>query len=694
MSFPHQPRLLPCLRWIQYLALGTLASPFALAEEAEDGAALEEVVVTASYRNTLLAEVSGSAAVLRDEQLVQYGQSHLGELLNQIANVNFAAGASRPRFYQIRGIGERSQFVQPLNPSVGLMIDGMDMSGLGSVASLFDAGQVEVLRGPQGTRYGANALAGLINIRSRAPGDSLSTRVSAGLASHSGRHLGVSLSGPFSHMSRGRLAVSQNLSDGYTRNTFLARRDTEARDELAVHGRLDLDLGESQLKLKGFHLHMDNGYDAFSFENSRRTRSDNPGFDRQKSLALAGELQTRLGGNRLQLLASAARHDQDYGFDEDWTFAGFHQDGYSSTDAYLRDRETWSLEARLFARDQTDLPWVAGLYHYGSREELKREYTFLSEPFESDYDFLTTALYADFRHEFSGQSSLEAGLRLEHRTSSYSNSDAVRAKPDHLMWGGRLAFVWQLQESGRIWLSLAQGFKAGGFNQDGSLPQELRAFDSEYLRELEVGSRLSFADGRVHLALAAFYDWRIDQQVKSSRVTQRPDGSTEFVDFLGNAASGRNYGMEAEASANLGNLQLSLSAGLLRTRFVDFVNEFGEDLSGRNQAHAPEYQLAFNLHWQFARNWHLGAGLTAKDSFYLSDRHAEQTRSWVQSRLLLGWQSGPLNISLWGRNLSDEDVIVRGFGSFGNDPRNGYATQAYYQYGEPRTYGLTFRFEG
>ena len=58
----------------------------------------------------------------------------------------------------------------------------------------------------------------------------------------------------------------------------------------------------------------------------------------------------------------------------------------------------------------------------------------------------------------------------------------------------------------------------------------------------------------------------------------------------------------------------------------------------------------------------------------------------------LNYQFGKWSFSLWGRNLNDRDVIVRGFGAFGNDPRKNYVVEPYYQYGEPRVIGATAKY--
>src|SRR6202161_69566 len=147
------------------LAAMCAAAPMsALAEDS-----LQEIVVTASLRNSSAADLPQSVSVLDAATLQGAGVQHFEDVLALIPNLSWASGSSRPRFFQLRGIGEVEQYQGAPNPSVGFLIDDIDFSGVGMPATLFDTAQIEVLRGPQGTVYGANALAGLINVRTEEP---------------------------------------------------------------------------------------------------------------------------------------------------------------------------------------------------------------------------------------------------------------------------------------------------------------------------------------------------------------------------------------------------------------------------------------------------------------------------------------------------------------------------------------------
>ncbi|MET0660351.1 MAG: TonB-dependent receptor plug domain-containing protein, partial [Steroidobacteraceae bacterium] len=185
---------------------------------------LQEVIVTATLRKQPLQSAPVSATVLTAETLHAVGQQHFQDVLALTPNLNWAAGTSRPRYFQIRGIGEREQYQGAPNPSVGFLIDDIDFSGLGMAATLFDVQQVEVLRGPQGTRYGANALAGLIAVRTADPADTFTMSATGSVADYDTRSLGVTASGPVESLnSAWRLAVQQYRSDGFREDDFLGR---------------------------------------------------------------------------------------------------------------------------------------------------------------------------------------------------------------------------------------------------------------------------------------------------------------------------------------------------------------------------------------------------------------------------------------------------------------------------------------
>lgn len=684
------------LQLFSWLLLAFLGFTSGLAAAAEN--TIEEIVVSADFRARNELELAASVTVITEAVIKSRAAQHFEELANAIPNVNYASGSNRARFFQIRGIGERSQFVAPINPSVGFLVDNVDFSGAATIATMMDVEQVEVLRGPQGTRYGANALAGLINVKTNDPEDQFAASLKLGAADYNTKTIEAMITGPVTETVSARLALGSHRSDGYYENEYLQTKKNNAQDELSIRGKLSAEMSSTwKLDFTLSHVDIDNGYDAFTLDNSRTTLSDEPGRDQQESLALAIDSSWQLNNFDLEFIASLADSDMEYSYDEDWTFAGIHPDGYMSRDNYIRDRETRSLELRFLSNDSSRLfsdssQWLFGVYTLKSTESLRREYTYLASDFHSDYDFDTAAAFFQLDSSLSEKLTLETGIRVERRDTIYRDSEQLGFSPAETLWGGRVAAKYLLIPDTMIYASIARGYKAGGFNTDGTLDADLREFGEEFLIEYELGIKSSLLENKLHLKAALFHDDRHEQQVKSSTGRIRADGSTEFIDYIGNAAEGTNNGVEFEAvwypSERLG---LTASLGLLDASFDSFINSENKDLSGRDQAHAPGYMAHLAADYEIGA-WSLSVSIDAKDDYYFSDSHNVQSDAYELLNMNLSYSSQRWSLSIWGRNLSNQDYAVRGFffGEYGNDPRKGYAPEPYIQFGEPRMIGVSY----
>ena len=141
-----------------FTAILALSGMQAAAQDSS-GTLLEEIVVS-GYRITTPLELGTSLTLFDEETISLATVAHFEELVQMIPNMNLSGEGSRARYFQLRGVGEREQYEGAPNPSVGYIIDDIDLSGIAGVASLYDVTQVVVLRGPQSARHGSSALAG------------------------------------------------------------------------------------------------------------------------------------------------------------------------------------------------------------------------------------------------------------------------------------------------------------------------------------------------------------------------------------------------------------------------------------------------------------------------------------------------------------------------------------------------------
>jgi len=677
---------------------------------------LDEVVVTATLRSVPLEETPGSVSVLSGATLRDAGQQHFEDVLPLVPNLNWAGDTSRPRYFQIRGIGELQQYQGAPNPSVGFLIDDIDFSGLGSAATLFDVDHIEVLHGPQGTLYGANALAGLIYVKSADPSDTFGGRAELDVGDYNERSYGAVLTGPVSSLdSSFRLAVQKYTSDGFYHNAYLGRSNTDNRDELTVRGKWLFEPNDAwRVELTVLRAQIDNGYDAFAIDNSRTTESDHPGVDRQYSTGLsARSTYSGLGSATLTTIATYADTKVNYGFDSDWgnpvLWAPYTDD---FTEDQLRHRSTRSLELRLAdtpTHSAHGVSWLFGVYAFELRESLTDTTAGIYvDPFDatqntdslsvisSEYRSRNGALYGQLDGNFSERARWSVGLRGERHTSRYNdtttNLDAPTTAnhfgPADNLWGGQASLDYRVAEGQHVYALIARGYKASGFNLSPGLPANQLQFGPESDLNFEVGHKAQMSDGRVRIDTSLFYMMRHNEQLLTSEQLD-PNNPNTFVFFTGNAKSGFNYGLESTATwAASKRLEFGGSLGLLQSRYHGFVQN-GVTLPDRALPHAPPWQAAVNATWRDPRGPYARLDITGMGSF-LYDLPPNDTRSSAYGLVngKLGWDTSRWEAYLWGRNLLNKNYTVRGF-FFGDEPPD-FANKLYVQLGEPRNWGVHF----
>lgn len=669
---------------------------------------LDEIIVTADFRERRAAELPASITVLDADAIEQTAVQHFEELVFIVPNFNWSGDGNRARYFQIRGVGELEQYEGAPNPSVGFLIDDIDFSGIGTIATLFDVQRIEVLRGPQGTRYGANALAGLVYMQSAEPTDEWTGNLRLAVGDDNALSGGVALGGPIgsSGTTSFRISAHHYRSDGFRRNAFLGRDDTNGRRETTVRGKVFMQPNDAwTLKFTAMYTDIDDGYDAFAIDNSFTVLSNRPGKDAQESVGASFKAEWD-GSDHFKLtsITSLARSDIDFSFDADWgnpaAWAPFTYDFISVND---RERSTLSQEFRLASSDtgrifgdSTD--WLVGLYVMRLSDDLNTlnqgtyfdpffDFVFdLDDSLASSYEATNTAAFGQLDINVGDAGRISIGLRIEDRSTDYADSSGMSLNPGETMLGGELAYSHDFSDAMTGFISLSRGYKAGGFNL-GLVPDERREFKQESLWNLEAGIKSYWLDDTLALNASVFYSERDDQQVRTS-FQLVPNDPASFVFFTDNAAKGRTLGVEAELSWQPSEAwQFYTNMGLLKAEFEDFMTP-QVDLSGRRQAHAPDYTIALGGLYRHPSGYFARLDITVRDEFYFDVSHDQRSFATELVNARIGFDADRWSAQIWARNLLDEHYPVRGF-YFGNEPPN-FPDKLYLRFGDPRQIGVTF----
>ena len=669
--------------------------PVAYADETHS---IERIIVQGDLSGLSVDEVAHSATVIGAEAIAQRQASHIADVLATAANVSLTSGASRAKFIQIRGIGERSQFSEPVNPSVGIILDGWDVSGLGSLGVLVDTAQVEVLRGPQATAFGTSGLAGVINIVTNPATDTPSGELSVALGQDDLLEVKSAYSQALSDDVNVRVALSHVQNNGFVKNTYLGRDDTNGINESAGRIKVDWALSEaSALALQVLKVDINNGYDAFSLDNDNVTLSDQPGKDHTNASGVALNYTRNMDWGQVSVHGGFVDASSIYAYDEDWTHPGFHPWEYASVDRYDRDRETTTFEIKAQSTRLSDtadagaMQWVAGVFYKDTEEGLERIYTYADPNFTSYYAPTQVSVFGQVDTVLAHNVSLEAGLRMEQAKIDYADNNGFVQSNDETLVGGKLALRYTLPTS-TVYASIARGYKMGGFNPDQRVADAQRIFTAEYNWNYEVGVKSRFEQG--HVRLAAFYMDRKNTQISDFSTFVNDANVTEFLDVIDNADNGTNRGLELETLWTPNSaVTIGANVGYLDATFSGYTKTDGSVVAEQTAAQAPKLSYHVFGDIQLDENWGVNIQVDGRSKHRFSDGHDVQNPAYALVSATLRYTVGDVELQAFVSNLLDKAYYVRGFGGFSNDPRDYYETpEPYYQWGEGRRFGVNARY--
>lgn len=623
-------------------------------------------------------------------------------------------------------------------PSVGMYLDGVYLGkAVGSVLDVVDVDRIEVLRGPQGTLYGRNTMAGAVNLITRKPSGEFSGAASFELGNY-GHHVEkLSLDLPKIGIASVSLGVRSEQRDGLVKTTAGSSvSELDTRNKLGARMAVLLDFSPnfqadyrydfSKVRQAPPHNQLYRmtatagplaAMRPYVAQDWQQTVSvDFPSYERiqlqGQSLTLTWKLDDR---NTLKSITSRRTLRNDDSYDLDGTPLTI------ATGARIADFTQLSQELQ-WVGNTDRLNYVAGFYYYKDNGYTVNPHVFYFGTDSSEYGFgaLAKSLYGQVDYKLTDKWSLSAGLRRTEETKRGSRFKSitgfgsaipyVEAEASFASTTPMFSAAYKFSENFNVYAKYSEGFKSGGFQGEaGTAAEALIPFNPEKQKTYELGAKMTTADGRLQLNAAVFQNDVKDLQI--SRFTGLPG-----VSVIRNAGKASITGLELEGVyVPMDGLKFQAGYGYLDGKYDEFMEAAapGQPISNvaNNRAfpHAPKHTFNMMVDARLGRTslgaWRGIVDYSYTSAFYaypyqLSNVDASRplaTNSRVQGYGLLNLRLALSNISVGGPGSADVAFWVRNatnkqqpinFIDFG--PGFSNLTTAYYL--QPRTYGVTFNY--
>ena len=649
---------------------------------------LDEIVVT-DFKQNKRNLTSTAVSTINVQQLHNQQIVNLKELTAVMPNFympDYGSYANTPVY--IRGIGTKSK-----GSAVGFYVDGVPhFESSAFNIDLSDIAAVNVFRGPQGTLYGRNTIAGIINVYTHNPLDYQRTRIKVGYGRYNDFIAQASNYAKISEKFGISTAASYHHNDGMFTNHFL----NEKADKLNEgEGRIGLYWRPTTNWL--LHLNStltyseQNGYPYAPYDivkDELLPISYNRNSTYRRLISSTG-LNAQYENNHISFNSQTSYQfiKSHQGLDQDFT----PQDVYFVDNSYHQNM--LSQELTLKSNDKGRYQWIIGLFGMLLHSNQVAETSYFTRDFSTPTTYKNPtagyAIYHQSSYNIWRGLSTTVGLRFdyEHAKTTYnqdkttlSTGVTTHAKDfvssaSFRQFTPKFTLQYLTNKDNLYYISITRGYKPGGFNTIFKTDAE-RTYDPEYSWNYEVGTRLKFFNGRLTAEADLFYiDWRHMQ-------------TTYTVPGVGNVIANAGHtdskGFELSLAYHpIKSLQLNLNYGYTHARYLEYKKSAREDFSGNRLPMVPNHTLSLNgTYTIMPAGWFdkivFNTGLTGLGRIYWADDNIVRQNFYATLNAKVSLTKGIFTWEVWGKNLTATNYMAYGFkASQGN----------YAQRGKPLTFG-------
>jgi iron complex outermembrane receptor protein len=683
------------------------------------GTQLDEVLVTAQKKEENLQQVPASISSLSARDISAYRLWQSSDLTGIISNLAVANPGDGRNVISVRGITTTSY-----DPAVVTYIDGVSQFSLDTyIPQLFDVERIDVLKGPQGTLYGRNAMGGVINIITKNPVDRSSLSVTLSAGNRGLQRYTVSLR---TALVPGKLYLGvaglYEGSDGFYTNDF-DNSHFDRQHRTGGNFYLKYLVGPQwsvTANVKGLANRNDGAFplaSGISEALAHPFHLNQNAVGRMIDNTLNASLLVRYAGARLSFSSQTA-YQSNYRYYRDPVDGDFSPvDGVSIINDYghrWNNVKVLTQEFRLSspAAVRSPLKWTLGAYlfhqsvpnkqatHFGKDAQL------VGSP-DSNYSVINTtknennglAFYGQLEYALGKRFFITGGIRYDYQQSKaevygeYQPDQSPSAFPTQADTSGRthygavspmLSFAFHLSAQTQLYISYNRGYRTGGLTQLSTDPSQppLYPYQAEYSNNYELGMKNRFFRQRLTANFSVFYNLVQDAQVPTLIL---PDAIT----VTKNAGRLKSRGFEADLRALLlPGLEATYNLGYCKATYTELKlssNGSTENLDGNRQVYTPDLTSLLALQYEKALNRRQTVKAFIRGEWlYLGKQYFDLANQWSQpahqllnASLGVSWKQ--FSLSGWMRNLGDARYVAYAY-DFGAA-----------RLGDPRTYGLTVK---